>query len=86
MMMQRMRGADRNKEAWIRYFKLAPRERGFVDNKYPNFLEKGDYMDGYVRAATFIRNEQEVAVPFKLVHRSLRKTDKNLFMGDEATM
>jgi len=86
MALMKARGIEKNKDPWIRFFKLAPRNRGFVDNKYPDFLEKGDYQDGYVRAATFIRNEVEVPVPFKLVHRSLRKTDKNLFMGDEVKM
>ena len=80
--MFEMNGGKFDKEAWIKYFKLAPRERGFVTHKYPEFLAKGSYVDGYVKAATFIREDMEAEVPFKLFHRSLRKTDKNLVFGD----
>jgi len=79
----RLRGTKRNMSPWVNYFKLAPKERGFVDHKYPEFLEKGDYQDGFIRGATFIRPEVETDVPFKLVHRALRKTDKNLTFGDD---
>jgi len=83
MREMRLRSIEKNDKLWVRYFKQAPRERGFVDHKYPDFLEKGDYLDGYVRGATFIRAEPENAIPFKLAHRSLRKTDKNLTFGDD---
>jgi hypothetical protein len=29
-----------------------------------------------------LRGEVEFEVPFKLFHRTLRKTDKNLFLGE----
>jgi len=83
MYEMRQKASKRSVDAWVNYFKLAPRERGFVDHKYPDFLEKGDYQDGFIRGATFIRPEVETDVPFKLVHRALRKTDKNLTFGDD---
>jgi len=79
---QRLKETPKIEAPWIRFFKLAPRERGFVDYKYPEFLEKGSYVDGNVKAATFIREETQAEVPFKLFHRSLRRTDKNLSFGD----
>lgn len=80
--MLRLRGIKKNPHPWTRYFKLAPREKDFVTHKYPEFLEKGDYTDGFIRVASFLKPEAGADVPFKLFHRALRKTDKNSFFGE----
>ena len=76
------RKVGQNPKQWVKDFYLAPREKGFVDHKYPEFLEKGPYTDGYLRVTAFIKEQAEVDVPFKLCHRSLRATDKNLAFGE----
>lgn len=83
---RRLQSLHKNDKHWTRYFKLAPRERGFVDHKYPEFLQKGSYVDGNVKTAPFVRGETETDIPFKLFHRSLRKTDKNLSFGEDIPM
>lgn len=49
-----------------------------IDHKLPWFLHKGTYTDGTSNLVGFLRSEVECDIPFKLFHRSLRKTDKNL--------
>ncbi len=78
-----LRGVKKNAKPWLNYFKQAPREKGFVDHKYPDFVEKGEYIDGCTQGAAFLREEPDVRVPFKLAFRSLRKTDKNLSFGED---
>lgn len=76
-------GVTKNPQAWVSYYKLAPREKGMVDHKLPSFVEKGDYVDGVFRDVGFVRGETEYDVPFQLFHRQLRKTDKNMFLGEQ---
>jgi len=72
----------RNPHPWISTFKPASKEQGFVDHKYPEFLEKGEYVDGIRQLTSFIREEPEYDVPFKLFHRPLKKTDKTLTLSN----
>lgn len=68
---------------WRRYFKHASRERGFLDFQYPTVLKKGNYIEPFMLVNDFLRGEVDYEVPFKLFHRSLRKTDKNLCLGEQ---
>jgi hypothetical protein len=72
-----------NKDAWVRYLKLPGKEKG-VDGKPATFIDKGEYMDGSRKEFPFIREEPDLEVPFRLAHRGLKKTDKNLFIEDMA--
>ena len=76
-------GVKKNSNAWVSYYKLAPRERGMVDHKLPTFIQKGDYIDGVFRDVGFVRGETEFEQTFQLFHRQLRKTDKNMYLGQQ---
>lgn len=68
---------------WIRYFKLAPRERGFVDHKYPQYMEKGEYTEPMLAINDLLRGAVEYDTPFILNYRTLRTSDKNMFLGEQ---
>lgn len=72
-----------NKE-WKKYFRRADlhRKEGFIDHKHPEFiLMKGGYNEPTQIMNNLLRGETEYDQNFKLFHRSLRSTDKNLFFG-----
>jgi hypothetical protein len=69
-------------EPWIRSFKLPTKEFEMSSGKFPQFIAKGDYIDGIHQVNPIGRSEIDVNTPFKLVHRPLKKTDKSMAFGD----
>lgn len=71
------------KKEWIKNFRRADlhRKEGFIDHKHPKFIEKGRYVEPTQIMNNLLRGEANYEENFKLFHRSLRSTDKNLYFG-----
>jgi hypothetical protein len=70
-------------DPWIRCFKLPSKERNLATGKLPEYITKdGEYVDGIISSNPPGRAEVEFEHPFKLFHRPLKKTDKNMIIGD----
>ena len=71
------------KGEWSKYFRRADlhRKEGFIDHKHPEFIAKGHYVEPTQIMNNLLRGEAVYDKTFKLFHRSLRNTDKNLYFG-----
>lgn len=69
---------------WRKYFRRSDlhRKEGFIDHKPPEFIGKEHYVEPTQIMNNLLRGEAVYGENFKLFHRSLRSTDKNLFFGD----
>ena len=74
--------SQEKKDLWTRVMNVRVSKEKYLNGGAVQFLDKGEYLDGLMSSFPFIREEPDLDVPFKLAHRGLRKTDKNLFFGD----
>ena len=71
-----------NKKQWYRFFKPAEMTRNFVDHKYPDFLDKGQYTEPLNMINNMFTEEMNIKTQFQLYHRPLKCDDKGKFFGE----
>lgn len=84
-MLSKFLGKFSSKNQWLKYFRRADlhRKEGFIDHKPPEFIIKDHhYVEPTQILNNLLRGEAVYGENFKLFHRSLRSTDKNLNFGD----
>jgi len=71
-------------QEWLKYFRRADlhRKEGFIDHKHPEFIMmKGHFNEPTQIMNNLLRGEAVYDKNFRLFHRNLRTTDKNLYFG-----